>query len=382
MSLTRREAMIATAATAAVTASVPGAQAAQPIAPYTAACVHTRVIPTITEAGADAEALKANIDTTVAAIEKGAGEIDARLYVFSEFNLQFAARAASVQAWVDGAISIPGPETDRIGKAAQAARCYVAINPVEKIAAFPGRYFLSGVVIGPSGDVLVNYRKLYDLSNKTRPTDILDQWLAKFGPQSLFPVADTDIGRIGAAVALDVNWPEMIRSLVFNGAEIIVNSTASPMNARGYTLPETPGSVDIRTMVRRVRAFENLVYMLTTNLGPTGRDRNAPLSQMLPSEIVDYRGRALATAKDSAEGYLTATIDIEALRKARSATEPLNSLAQLQAEVHRRGYDAAHFARMNAFAKKPIKNAEEHQPLFRGDIDALIRRGVLKTPAG
>ena len=379
MSLTRREALIATAATAATARP---AQAAQPVAPYKAACVHTRVIPTITGAGVDAEARAANIDTTIAAIARGAAEIDARLYVFSEFSLQFSSAAASVSHWLETAITIPGPETDRIGKAAQAARAYVAINPVEKIAAFPGRYFLSGVVIGPTGDVLVNYRKLYDLSNKTRPSDILDQWIAKFGPQSLFPVADTEIGRIGAAVALDVNWPEMIRGLAFNGAEIVVNSTASPMTARGYTLPEAPGSVDIRTMVRRVRAFENLMYILTTNLGPTGRDRTAPLAQMLPSEIVDYRGRALATAKDSAEGFLTATIDIEALRTARIATEPLNNLAQLQAEVHRRGYDAAHFARTNAFAKKPINSAEEHQPLFRGDVDALIRRGVIKPPAG
>src|SRR4051812_1114254 len=43
---------------------------------------------------------------------------------------------------------------------------------------------------------------------------------------------------------------------------------------------------------------------------------------------------------------------------------PLNGLAQLQAEAHRRGYDAAHFAHMNGFAKKPIMSAEEHQPLF------------------
>ena len=72
MGLSRREAIIATAAPAAP----PGpARAAQPIAAYTAACVHTRVIPTITETGADADALKANVDTTIATLEKGASEI-------------------------------------------------------------------------------------------------------------------------------------------------------------------------------------------------------------------------------------------------------------------------------------------------------------------
>lgn len=375
--VTRRSAV---AGGLAATAARP-ARAAAPVVPYKAACVQTRVIPTIADGSVDHDARKANVETTANAVTRGAAETGARLFVFSEFNLQFAATAAPVETWIETAITIPGPETDLIGKAAQAARAYVAFNPVERIAAFPGRYFLSGVVIGPSGDVLVNYRKLYDLSNKTRPSDILDQWLAKFGPDSLFPVADTDIGRIGCAVALDVQWPEMIRSLVFNGAEIIANSTASPLVARGYAVEDAGQGPDIRTMTRRVRAAENLTYILTTNLGPTGRDPDKPLQKMLPSEIVDFRGRALASAKDSAERFITATLDVEALRKARTTPEPMNGLGQLMVEVHRAGYGAAHFSRVNGFANEPIREINDHLVSFRADLADLVRRGVLKAPA-
>jgi hypothetical protein len=136
-------------------------------------------------------------------------------------------------------------------------------------------------------------------------------------------------------------------------------------------------------MVRRVRAYDNLVYILTANLGPTGRDKTRPLQKTLPSEIIDYRGRSLATAPDGGERFITAEIDIEALRKARCTPEHLNGLVQLQVEVHRHGYDTAKFARMNAFAKTPVKSADEQKVvLFRAEIEDLIRRGVLKAPTG
>jgi predicted amidohydrolase len=240
------------------------------------------------------------------------------------------------------------------------------------------------VVIGPSGDVLTTYRKHYDFGTKTCPRDILDQWLAKFGPESLFPVADTEIGRIGCTVAMDINWPEMIRSLAFNGAEIVVNPMGFPLAApaSGYSVPDPESyPIDLRIMVRRVRAYENLVYILATNNGPSG---NRPPGKVLPSEIIDYRGRALATGPDVGdERFVTADIDIEALRKARTTPEHMNGLTQVQVEIHRRGYNTAKFAHMNAFAKAPIKaRAEQMDTLFRAEIADLVRRGVYKAPAG
>ena len=368
---------VAAAATPVLAASPP-----KPIAPYKASCVQVRTVPVVSGGTFDPAALKENVDGHIAAINKGAGEIGARHYVFPGSSLQSGA-GGTVENANQAAITIPGPETDRIGKVAQATKSYVALQPTEKIAAFPGRNFLSTVVIGPSGDVLVNYRKHYDFGTKTCPRDILDQWLAKFGPDSLFPVADTEIGRIGCTVAMDINWPEMIRSLAFNGAEIVVNPMGFPLAApdRGYTVRDPESyPIDLRSMVRRVRAYENLVYILSANNGPSG---TRPPAKVLPSEIVDYRGRALVTGPDvSDERFVTAEIDIEALRKARTTPEHLNGLAQVQVEIHRHGYNKARFARMNAFAKTPIKNVDEQKvALFQAEIDDLVRRGVLKAPA-
>ena len=385
--LTRRQAMLAAGAAAA--APLNGAEAApsEPVAPYKASVVQARVLPTFSKDGAFLpEAMGANIRRVAGLVDRGAGEVGSKLYVFSEFCLQLQTGALTAKDWMAAAIQIPGPQTDVIARAAQKAGAFVSINPVEAIPGFPGRYFLSGVIIGPSGDIVVNYRKLYDLSNKTRPSDILPAWLDRFGAGSLFPVADTAIGRLGATVALDVAWPEMIRSLVFKGAEVVVNPTASPVVAPSFAALRGPGSPDehdplVPTMVRRVRAYENMIYLLSCNLGPVGADENAPLAKMQPSEIVDYRGNALAASPDSAERFVTATLDIEALRTARCTPGPLNPLAQLQVSLHAPGYRDATFARTGRFADHPIQQGAEHQPLQRRDIDDLIRRGVLKAPA-
>lgn len=382
---TRRETLFMAGAAAASPAA-PALAAPAPVQPYTAACAQMRVLFTNRPGGAFIpEALEKNLARMTAMIRRGAAELDARLYVFSEFCLQLQDGPLRASDWLSAAIQIPGPETDRIAAAAQAARAYVAFNAVEVIPAFPGRYFLSGVIISPSGEIVLNYRKLYDLSNKTRPTDLLKAWLDKFGPKSLFPVVDTPIGVLATTVGADLIWPEMGRSLVFNGAEVFCNLLASPMKAP--SVPERkPGAPDtddpiVSVMMRRVRAYENMAYVVTCNLGPSGRDETTPLQAMQPSEIVDYRGHLMAASRDAAEGFITATLDIEALRAARTTPGSLNPLAQLQASVHAPGYDAATFARINRFTRTPIDTGREHDALQRADIADLVRRRVLKAPA-
>jgi predicted amidohydrolase len=186
-------------------------------------------------------------------------------------------------------------------------------------------------------------------------------------------VADTDIGRLASIVALDVNWPEMARGFVFNGAEVLLNPTASP-------LPPGAPSPDIRTQIRRVRAFENMAYVLLSNLGPVGEDEAAPPQPRAPSEIVDYLGRPLATAQDGGEGFITAMIDIDALRKARTTPSSQNWLSELQAPLHRPSYQSAKFFPMDAFAGAPMQSPKDYEPIKAEVIGDLVARGIIKAP--
>jgi predicted amidohydrolase len=344
------------------------------IAPYLASCVQTRVVPTFDVSGKfRADALEMNIARVIRFIERGADEVGAKLYSFSEFCLQAAEGGPGIKDWIAASIRVPGPETDRIAAAAQKARAYVGINTTEVIPAFPGRYFLSGVIFGPSGNIVLNYRKHYDLTTKTRPADVWTEWLDKMGPDTVFPVADTEIGRLASIVALDVNWPEMARGFVFNGAEVLLNPTASP-------LPPGAATPDIRTQIRRVRAFENMAYVLLSNLGPVGENEAAPPQPRVPSEIVDYLGRPLAAAQDGGEGFVTAVIDIDALRKARTTPSSQNWLSEIQAPLHLPSYQSAKFFPMDAFAAAPMQSPKDYDPIKAGVIADLVARGILKAP--
>ncbi len=344
------------------------------IEPYKAACVQSRVIPTFDKAGKfRPEALQANIDRMIKLIERGADEVGAKLYSFSEFCLQAAEGGPGVKDWIAASLRVPGKETDRIAKAAQKAKAFVGFNTTEIISAFPDRYFLSGVILGPTGDVVLNYRKLYDLTTKTRPSDVWTEWLEKMGPESVFPVADTEIGRLASVVALDVNWPEMVRSLVFNGAEVLLNPTASPA-------PQGVQPPDIRSQIRRVRAYENIAYVMLSNLGPVGADENAPPEPRIPSEIIDYTGKPLATASSGAEGFITATLDIDALRKARTTPNSQNWLSELQVPVHKLAYDSAKFFPVDGLAKAPLQTAKDFDPIKARVIEDMLARGIIKAP--
>ncbi|MEQ9445411.1 MAG: nitrilase-related carbon-nitrogen hydrolase [Rhodospirillaceae bacterium] len=353
----------------------PGIEAAGPKVPlYRAACVQTVATPAFDSNGKfRPDGLQTNVDRVAAWIARGADEVGAKLYSFSEFCLQPAPAGASVEEWIKASIEANGPEIEQLGRAAQKANAFVAINAAERIAAFPGRYFLSGMIISPSGDLIVNYRKLNDPTVKTRPGDILPAWLDVFGEDSLFPVADTEIGVLASMVALDVKQPEVMRGFALKGAEVIVNPTASP---------EFPGAVrpSVSTMTRRVRASENMAYVLLSNLGPVGEDETAEVSPRQPSEIIDFRGELMAAAETGGEGFITATIDIDALRQARTGLGSQNTLGALQVPVHRLTYNAAEFAPVGAFMDQPIQNASEHDDLLRETIKSLVDRGVLKAP--
>src|ERR671922_164952 len=77
----------------------------------------------------------------------------------------------------------------------------------------------------------------------------------------MFPVAETEIGRIGAAICYDWLFPEAIRQLALNGAELLVRVSAY-MDPWGATAP-----MDWWTIVNRVRALENLAYVVAANQG-------------------------------------------------------------------------------------------------------------------
>jgi len=141
-------------------------------------------------------------------------------------------------------------------------------------------------------------------------------------------VAETPIGRIGCAICYDWIFPEALRQLAANGAEVLVRVSAY-MDPWGATEP-----MDWWTVVNRCRALENIAYVVAANQGAALR-RYPPYSWPGGSMVVDYDGRILAQASPGpGERIVVAPVDITALRHERAVRRGHHMLAHLRTEAY------------------------------------------------
>ena len=189
---------------------------------------------------------------------------------------------------------------------------------------WPGVVFNATCLIGPEG-ILYKYRKVnpwipYEVHASPHDVPGYDE--------PLFPVADTPIGRIGCAICYDWLFPEALRQLAANGAEVLVRVSAY-MDPWGATEP-----MDWWTVVNRCRALENIAYVVAANQGASLR-HYPPYSWPGGSMVVDFDGRVLAQASPGpGERIVVAPIDITALRHERATRRGHHMLAHLRTEAY------------------------------------------------
>ncbi len=248
-----------------------------------------------------------------------------KLVVFPEF-----AHAAPVYPTAAGlrehlAVPLPNEHTDRYVQKARQHAIYIQTGSFLEIdPRWPGAVFNTSCLIGPDG-ILAKYRKV----NPWLP------WEVHASPhdipgydEELFPVADTPIGRLGCAICYDWLFPEAIRALALNGAEVLIRVSAY-MDPWGATPP-----MDWWTVVNRCRALENLAYVVASNQGAS-LEHYPPFSWPGGSMVVDYDGRILSQADAGpGEKIVVAELDLGALRSARETRMGHNPLAHLRNEAY------------------------------------------------
>lgn len=262
------------------------------------------------------------IDSAVAG---AAPFLPVRLVVFPEF-----AHAAPVYLSVGElreklAVPIPNEHTERLQAKAKELDIYVQSGSmIEADPKYPGVVFNTTCLIGPEG-ILYKYRKVnpwipYEVH--ASPHDVPGY------AEPLFPVADTPIGKIGCAICYDWLFPEAIRQLAANGAEVLIRVSAY-MDPWGATEP-----MDWWTVVNRCRALENTAFVVASNQGASLR-HYPPYSWPGGSMIVDFDGRLLAQASPGpGERIVVAPIDISALRHERATRRGHHTLAHLRSEAY------------------------------------------------
>src|SRR5438105_238445 len=260
-----------------------------------------------------------------AAVAGAAPFLPVRLVVFPEF-----AHAAPVFPTVEElrqklAVEIPNEHTERLEQKAREHDIYIQSGSmIEVDPKWPNVVFNTTCLIGPQG-VLYKYRKVntwipYEVH--ASPHDIEGY------NEPLFPVADTPIGRIGCAICYDWLFPEAMRQLAANGAEVMIRVSAY-MDPWGATEP-----MDWWTVVNRCRALENTAYVVAANQGAQLKFY-PPYSWPGGSMVVDYDGRILAQASPGpGERIVVAPVDITALRHERTTRRGHHMLAHLRSEAY------------------------------------------------
>ncbi len=220
------------------------------------------------------------------------------------------------------ALPIPNPHTDRLVALARELGVYIqAGSLIETDPRWPGLVFNASPLIGPDG-ILSRYRKV----NPWIPWEVHASPADLPGyDEPLFPVVDTEIGKLGCATCYDWLFPEVTRELALGGAEVLIRISAY-MDPWGATPP-----MDWWTVVNRCRAVENLAYVVAANQGASLANY-PPFSWPGGSMIVDFDGRILTQADPGpGEKIVVGPLDLASLRAARAERQLHNFLA------HRRG---------------------------------------------
>lgn len=319
------------------------------------------------------DALRENLERACHYVALAHSYSRSKVVVFPEFFLHGFQPGRSNADWIDASLRLDGPELATLGRAAASAGCYVAGMIYEVLDEFPGRFWNTAFILDPQGKVALVYRKLYAMTGKTRPGDVYDEYLRRFGgPESLFPVLRTPFGNLGCLVCYDINFPEVTRCLALQGAEIFLHISSEGRS--GYHLPD--GGWEL---ARKVRAYENHAYLAMSNCGPAIDTGGVADLSHGHSQIIDFNGKVLNMAESAGETLITAEVDIEALRR-RRARASLNFLAELSPGIHAPIYAAARHWPINGWAERPGTGVADNRRVEAEVIADLTRRGVLMAP--
>ncbi len=250
---------------------------------------------------------------------------DVRLLVFPEF-------AHAVPIYGDLrtlreklALPIPNEHTDVYVGLAKKYGCYLQTGTfLEVDSRWPDVVFNTTVLIGPEG-ILSRYRKVnpwIPWEIHASPHDLPDY------QDDLFPVVETEIGRLGTAICYDWLFPEVLRELTFRGAELLLRVSAY-MDPWGTQPP-----LDWWTLFNRARAAENSCYVVAANQGAHFH-QYPPFSWPGGSMLVDFDGRILAQADPGpGEKVVVGPIDLSALRADQERRRGHDLRGHLRAEAY------------------------------------------------
>ncbi len=282
---------------------------------------------------------------------------DSALVVLPEYCLTGFPMGEGIEGWIEkGCIEVDGAEYEALGQICQDNGIFLSGNVYELDSHFNGLYFQASFVIDPAGNTIHRYRRLISLFAPT-PHDVWDRYLDIYGIDGVFPVTDTDIGKLATIASEEILYPEITRAMALRGAELILHSTSEVSSP----------ALTPKDIAKRARAIENQAYVISANSGGISGIGIPASSTDGMSKIIDFHGHVLAAADVGESMVAHHEIDLAALRRCRRRLGMGNLLSRQRLELY------AHVAQAhNRYPANTLLNDA-------GDISAPDRSHFIDT---
>lgn len=203
--------------------------------------------------------------------------------------------------WYAAAEAIPDGETTRLMQEYARRHDMVIVVPIyeEKL---PGIYYNTCAVIDADGSYLGKYRK----SHIPQVAGFWEKFFFKPGASD-WPVFDTAYCKLGVYICYDRHFPEGWRALALNGAEYIVNPSATVAGLSEY----------LWKLEQPAAAVANGCYIGAINR--VGREEPWNIGEFYgQSYVVNPRGQIEAIASRDKDELLVHDIDMDMVREVRN----------------------------------------------------------------
>lgn len=352
------------------------------INPYTAVAVQSDVyVPDPDDPGSVASTVKKNLARCIDLVDYVQSErrYGPRLMVFPEFGLAGVPERRTLDDYTAIAQELPGEITEEIGACARRHSVFLVMNCFERDAEWPGRVFNTSFIVDPAGELILKYRKLNSFQTggvcTTNPGELLDAYRERYGgPEALFPVVDTEIGRLACMTCYDIRFAEVARCFALRGAEVIVHPTAEGAAERAWR--------ETWEAAKSVRAWENQVYLVSAN---NGRYLSGPRPEFRSrgrSQVIGPDGSTIGITEAPGESLAVASIDIEALRRARVAGVGRNVPATSRYDMYTPIYEKYQAWPSSYFGETPIGSPGDARDVQQVALRNALDNGTFARPLG
>jgi nitrilase len=216
--------------------------------------------------------------------------------------------------YLSAAVRVPGPETDRLCRAAAEHGCELVVGVIERLGS---TLYCSVVFVSDAGELRGVHRKL-------QPTGA-ERLIWGQGDGSTLRVYDTAAGRLGAAICWENLMPALRLALYSQGVEVWCAPTADARDSHAATM--------------RHIAVEGRCLVVAANQFATRRDYPPDYPSTLPDDpdaivcrggsvIVGPLGDVLAGPLYDEAGLLIADFDPTEIARARFDFDPVGHYAR------------------------------------------------------